>query len=1001
MRKFAFLTTFLLLLLSVSSSFADVSEAHINAGGSDYTATDSTFFVADKAHTAGDFGYGTAGRTFSFSNAVAGTDDDTLYQTVQSGFTFDYLFDVANGDYDVTLYFMEPWQSAAGEREFDVTIEGALALDNYDIFVAAGGQYTAVTETISTTVSDGQLNIEFDRVSRVAMVSAISVVSSNPPTPEPEITVSPTSLAYGDVNNGTDSDLTVTITNDGTADLNVSSLTSTDAAFTVVSPTAPLAITPGNNEVVTVRFSPTATGAYSGNLNIASDDVDEPTVAVALSGNGIEPPPDEPDITVTPTSLDFGNVTTGGSADLTLTIDNDGTQLLTVSSLSISSGEFSVVSPATPFDVAVAASEVVTVRFSPTADGVKNGDLTIASNDPDEGSVIVSLTGEGVSTPAAAYRINVGGPDFMDGSGNLFVADKAYTAGDFGYSGNVRTFSFTSEIANTDDDALYQTMNAGLAVNYWFDLADGDYDVTLYFMEPWQSAAGEREFDVTMEGTLVLDNYDIFAVGGQYTAVSETIPVTISDGQLNIEMDRVNRYAMVSAIEVVSDGGATTPAPEISVSPVSLTYGDVVSGTTSDLTVTISNLGTADLTVSSLTTTDAAFSVVSPTAPVTIPASGNEVVTVRFSATAVTAYSGNLDIASDDADEPTVSVALSGNGVATPPTDPDISLSTTSLAFGTVVVGNSSDQIVSVSNVGASDLTVSDLATTNGVFTIVSPATPFTVGASAATDVTVRFTPTAAGAASGDLNITSDDPDEGVVSVALSGTGSVPTGDTYSNVTSIVGMTTTVTPHASICDKPPMASGSAWADYDNDGDQDVYMTNHGGANYLYRNDGDTGSDGLPDFTNVAASLGVENASLLSVSAVFIDYDNDGDQDLYVSNWDGNSLFENQLIESGSVSFVDVAATAGVVDGGRAITTGWADFNNDGHLDLYVAKHRRCGGDPQAEDHLYESNGDGTFTNVSSYLCGGASTCAQLTGLGFTPGWFDYDNDGDQDLYLVN
>lgn len=205
-----------------------------------------------------------------------------------------------------------------------------------------------------------------------------------------------------------------------------------------------------------------------------------------------------------------------------------------------------------------------------------------------------------------------------------------------------------------------------------------------------------------------------------------------------------------------------------------------------------------------------------------------------------------------------------------------------------------------------------------------------------------------------------------------------------------------------ICN-PPIGSGSAWGDFDNDDDVDLFITNHGGANALYRNDGDTNADTLPDFTDIAATMGVDDPANVGLSANFIDYDNDGDQDLYVTNWGGNTLYQNQLIESGSVSFVDVTLTAGLIDDGRAITSAWGDFDQDGNLDVYLAKHRYCAPpDEMPQDSLYRSNGDGTFTNVSDWLCStGTAPCDELMGLGFTAGWFDFDNDNDLDLYLIN
>ena len=232
---------------------------------------------------------------------------------------------------------------------------------------------------------------------------------------------------------------------------------------------------------------------------------------------------------------------------------------------------------------------------------------------------------------------------------------------------------------------------------------------------------------------------------------------------------------------------------------------------------------------------------------------------------------------------------------------------------------------------------------------------------------------------------------------------------TFTDVATQVGLNTTHTLDLTACGdgNPPISNGSAWADYDNDGDQDLYMTNQATANHLYRNDGDTNSDGLPDFTDVAVAAGVDDLTAVGLGAVFVDYDNDGDQDLYVTNWDDavgmNRLFENQLIETGSATFNEIANAAGVNDTGRAITAAWADFDQDSFLDLYIAKHSRClSGDRDPQDRLFHNNGDGTFTDVSGWLCDtGVAPCDQLTGQGFSPGWFDFDNDADLDLFLIN
>ena len=228
-----------------------------------------------------------------------------------------------------------------------------------------------------------------------------------------------------------------------------------------------------------------------------------------------------------------------------------------------------------------------------------------------------------------------------------------------------------------------------------------------------------------------------------------------------------------------------------------------------------------------------------------------------------------------------------------------------------------------------------------------------------------------------------------------------PSGDTtFVNVATEAGI---VTDHdvGSLCGMV-IGVGSAWADADGDGDQDLFTTNRVGANHFYRNDGDVDGDGVVDFTDVTAQLGLEAASEDSFATVFIDFDNDGDQDLFVANSSGNTLWESQLANSGSLSFVDISGSAGLDDIGRIQTATWGDIDDDGFLDVYYAKHGSCATGGDNIDRLFHNNGDGTFSDWTTYLCAGTAVpCDDVSGLGFAAGMFDYDNDGDVDIYLVN
>jgi len=189
-----------------------------------------------------------------------------------------------------------------------------------------------------------------------------------------------------------------------------------------------------------------------------------------------------------------------------------------------------------------------------------------------------------------------------------------------------------------------------------------------------------------------------------------------------------------------------------------------------------------------------------------------------------------------------------------------------------------------------------------------------------------------------------------------------------------------------------------WGDYDNDGDLDLYVT--GGdwvdnimvADVLYRNNGDG------TFTEATAEAGLGKSKGDSRHAGFLDYDNDGYLDLYVSNpvWDANfENFKGQVLlyhNKGDGTFAEVSEDAGIeILNWFSYAGGFADYNNDGFLDMYITAN-------WDRNVLYQNNGDGTFTNVAEKagvenFVGGQGD----GGFNFTSG--DYDNDGDMDIYL--
>ena len=217
-----------------------------------------------------------------------------------------------------------------------------------------------------------------------------------------------------------------------------------------------------------------------------------------------------------------------------------------------------------------------------------------------------------------------------------------------------------------------------------------------------------------------------------------------------------------------------------------------------------------------------------------------------------------------------------------------------------------------------------------------------------------------------------------------------------------------------------LGAGGAFFDADNDGFLDIYLVNSGywdkspsakqTTSALYRNN----RDGT--FTDITTPARVENLGNYGQGAACADYDNDGNVDLYVTNFGANVLYRN----NGNGTFTDVTVSAGVGDPGWSSSACFLDYNSDGHLDLFVVNYLvysldvpylPCGEDgihtychpslfEGAPDTLYRNNGDGTFTDVSQASgVGGIGGMFHGKGLGGVSA--DFNNDGAPDLYVAN
>ena len=216
-------------------------------------------------------------------------------------------------------------------------------------------------------------------------------------------------------------------------------------------------------------------------------------------------------------------------------------------------------------------------------------------------------------------------------------------------------------------------------------------------------------------------------------------------------------------------------------------------------------------------------------------------------------------------------------------------------------------------------------------------------------------------------------------------------GGTTNSAAAILGVDPTFTKITS----DPIVTGQGydfstglWADYDNDGDLDLFLvTDRASYNPIYRNNGDG------TFTRILEpSLQAVEAPAWVYS--WGDYDNDGYPDFFVPEWRG---FNNRLYHNnGNGTFTRITSSPVISEALRSSAGTWVDYDRDGDLDLFVG-NGAAGGDVLSKNSFYQNQGDGTFLKLTSGL---VLPLINEWGYYDLPVWVDIDNDGWQDLFLV-
>jgi hypothetical protein len=566
--------------------------ASINCGGAAFTGVDGTAWTGDQYYSGGDLLYS--------GYLVTGTQDLALYRTARRGLygNFGYTIPVPNGSYLLKLRFAELMFSGKGQRVFNVNVNGAAALSNFDI-LADVAPLAVDDKQFPVSVTDGKIQIDVIGVVGFGIVNGIQVFPATTGTASPALSVSTNTLAFSaTAGGGNPAPQPVTVT--------------TTASWSATSNQSWLTVTPGAGSfAAAANVAGLAAGAYSGAITIsAAGATGSPqTVDVSLSIASATLPPG---VSASPTTLSFAATAGGGNpSGQAITIANTGGGTLNWTAtktqpwllLGASSGVGPALISVQAFTGSLPAgtyTDIVTISASGAA--------------PAAQIVIVTLTVAPAQTTTTAtsasplISINCGGAAFTGADGTSWTADQYFTGGDLLYSGYT--------ISGTQDLALYRAARRGLYgdFSYTIPVPVGSYTLKLRFAETMFGSKGQRVFNVNVNRSPVLANFDILNDVPSLTADDKQFPVTVTTGAIEIDVIGVVGRGLLSGIQVFPVGGSPAPAvtPALSVSASTLSFsgnagGANPAGQTVNVTTTASWTATSNQPW--LTVTTAASSV--------------------------------------------------------------------------------------------------------------------------------------------------------------------------------------------------------------------------------------------------------------------------------------------------------------------------------------------------------------------------------------------------------
>lgn len=544
--------------------------------------------------------------------------------------------------------------------------------------------------------------------------ATVSLAANGVASLAPQLTVSPGAVSFGSATIGSPLTQNLTLTSTGSSAVTVTSVKAAGAGFTISNSSLPVTLNPGEQETLQVQFNPVAAGVATGKITVYSTSSGNPVVGVLLSGTGAEAP--HPQLAFATGAVSFGLMTIGRPAMQTVTLSSTGTAPVTVNSAVIRGAGFTLSGSNFPVTLDPGKELTLDVQFNPTTTGSATGQLTVNSTSSGNPVSIVTLSGAGTTLPVSKLSAASKSVDFG-----------AVTLGS----------STTQSLAPISAGSAPVTVKSVTVSGAGFTVSGNSFPVTL---NPGQQFPLDVRFNPTATGT--------------------------SAGRLTVNTaSATDPTASVNLTGI----GATVSGPNLTVSPLSVTFSSVTIGWPGTRYVTLTSTGTSAVTVNSATISGTGFSVSGVTFPVTLSPQQTVTLKVKFNPTVPGTVTGKLTIKSNSSVSPTIYIPITGTGATS--SSRVLSVSPTNLGFGTVTIGSPVTKTVTLTSTGTSSVTVNSATISGAGFSVSGSSYPVTLNPKQTLTLQVKFNPTVAGTASGQLTIKSNSSSYPTMNVGLTGTG--------------------------------------------------------------------------------------------------------------------------------------------------------------------------------------------------------------------------------------